>query len=234
MGGITEAITFDDITEAFRNEERSKDLGGLRPDFYPALRLYLDALRKECADEIRANPSSVKVASISSEIKKITQKSQMVFQLRMKKISLMALRESMGGKVEKARMTEEERVLYEALVLSISRCKATALEGAPPGPKEAHSVCALVADESRKVEEQIFPEIQGEEPKRSPPMPAAKKEEAVNALIFIRVLEDLPQIAGGDKTFNLKKDDVANVPAPIGCALVKAGKAVEIMAPQRA
>jgi DNA replication factor GINS len=234
MGDGGEIFTYGDITKAYRNEERSTDLSDIRRDFYPALRAYLDALKRESEEEVRSSPYSVKATSLTSEIKKGMQKSQGVFQLRMKKIALMAVREALGGKVETSKLTEEEMTLFRDMVQSITECKATALDGAPPAPKPDVSVCALVAEESRKVEEQIYPEIQGEAQKPSPPVPAAKKEEAAHTLILVRILEDLPPFAGGDRTYRLKKDDVANMPAAIGCALVKTGKAVELQVSQRA
>jgi DNA replication initiation complex subunit (GINS family) len=140
----------------------------------------------------------------------------------------------LGGKADTSKLTDEEMALFKDMVNSITICKANALEGTPPPPKQDVSVCALVAEESRKVEEQIYPEIQGEAPKPPPAVPAAKKEEAVNSLIMVRILEDLPPFAGGDRTYRLRKDDVANMPAAIGCALVKTGKAVELQGLQRA
>ena len=234
MGEGSEVFTYGDITKAYRNEERSTDVSEIRHDFYPALRAYLEALKRESEEEVRNSPYSVKASSLTNEIKKGMQKSQMVFQLRMKKIALMAVRESLGGKAETSKLTPEEMVLFHSIVRSVSECKATALEGEAPRPKQDESVCALVAEESRKVEEQIFPELEGEVAKPFPQVSAARREEAAQTLILVRILEDLPPFAGGDRTYRLRKDDIANMPAAIGCALVKTGKAIEVPRLQKA
>jgi DNA replication factor GINS len=234
MGDGSEVFTYGDITKAYRNEERSTDVSEIRRDFYPALRAYLDALKRESEIEVRSSPYSVKASSLSNEIKKGMQKSQMVFQLRMKKIALMAVREALGGKAETSKLTDEEMALFHSMVRSVSECKAISLEGEVPVPKKEETVCSLVEEESRKVVEQIHPEIQGEAPKPAPPVPMTKKEEAAQTLILVRILEDLPPFAGGDRTYKLRKDDIANMPAAIGCALVKTGKAVEVASLQKA
>jgi len=47
--------------------------------------------------------------------------------------------------------------------------------------------------------------------------------------VLVRIMEDLPEIAGMNRPYRLTKNDVANLPAPIGCALIKRGKAQEIV-----
>ena len=84
------------------------------------------------------------------------------------------------------------------------------------------------------MEEQIFPELEGEVAKPFPQVSAARREEAAQTLILVRILEDLPPFAGGDRTYRLRKDDIANMPAAIGCALVKTGKAIEVPRLQKA
>jgi DNA replication initiation complex subunit (GINS family) len=234
MGDPSDKFTYGDITKAYRNEERSTDVSEIRRDFYPELRAYLEALKRESEAEVRTSPYSVKASSLTNEIKKGIQKSQGVFQLRMKKIAMMAVREALGGKVDTGKLTDEEMELFHSIVRSVSECRSTALEGELPLPKKAETVCSLVEEESRKVEEQLAP-LQGREmPAVAPPAPMTKREEAAQTLVLIRVLEDLPPFSGGDRTYRLRKDDIANMPAAIGCALVKTGKAVELQSLQRA
>jgi DNA replication factor GINS len=234
MGDGSEVFTYGDITKAYRNEERSTDVSEIRRDFYPALRAYLEALKRESEEEVRSSPYSVKASSLTNEIKKGMQKSQMVFQLRMKKIALMAVREALGGKADTSKLTEEEMELFHSIVRSVSECKATALEGEVPAPKKVETVCSLVEEGSRKVEEQLSPLQSQEIPAPTPPAPLTKREEAAQTLILVRILEDLPPFAGGDRTYRLRKDDIANMPAAIGCALVRTGKAIEVSSLQRA
>ena len=53
--------------------------------------------------------------------------------------------------------------------------------------------------------------------------------EALVEELLVRILDDLPEIAGMDRPYRLAKNDVVNLPAPIGCALIKRGKAQEIV-----
>jgi len=59
----------------------------------------------------------------------------------------------------------------------------------------------------------------------------AKPAQEVNYgdLVLLRVLEDIPPFAGPNGTYRLGREDVVTLPASIGRALVKRGKAVEIV-----
>jgi len=49
-------------------------------------------------------------------------------------------------------------------------------------------------------------------------------------LMLLRILEDIPPIAGPNGTYKLGREDIVTLPAPMAKALVKKGKAMEIVA----
>ena len=48
------------------------------------------------------------------------------------------------------------------------------------------------------------------------------------SMMVIRILEDLPEFAGPERSYCLKKEDVVSIPLSIGAVLVAGNKAVEI------
>lgn len=65
----------------------------------------------------------------------------------------------------------------------------------------------------------------------STPVPKPMNErpaETKGAEVLLRILEDVPSFAGPDSVYKLHKEDVITLPASIGRALIKRGKAEEI------
>lgn len=216
-----EPLNYKEVTEIHRKEKASPDLVEVRRDLYPALRDYLERLRKESEEEIKKDPLSFKATSLTNEYKKLSTKGNQIFFHRMRKITNMATRASEGAKIDLGRLTEEEREMYEQVLRAIRECRDLALEGKPPVPREpAHSgsVCATVDQGQLR---QALSMVNGKATPEDMPRPTER--------VLIRVLEDLPEIAGMDRPYRLAKNDVVNLPAPIGCALIKRGKAQEIV-----
>ncbi len=220
MAPPLEQINYKEVTEIHRKEQRSADLMEVRRDLYPAYRTFLDKLKKESEEEIRKDPLSFKASSMSNEYKKVSTKGSQIFFSRMRKIVYMASRASSGAKIDLGRLTEEEREMYDQVLYSINACRDLVLEGKVTEPK-AHapsgSVCATL-DPGQLVH--ALNMVNGKD-HHEEPVPVER--------VLVRILEDLPEIAGMDRPYKLSKNDVANLPAPIGCALVKRGKAQEIM-----
>jgi len=66
-----------------------------------------------------------------------------------------------------------------------------------------------------------------EPPSTSQPV-SERPTEAKGATVLLRILEDIPSFAGPDSIYKLHKEDVITLPASIGRALIKRGKAEEI------
>jgi len=221
MAPPLEPINYKEITEVHRKEKGSVDLVEVRRDLYPAFRGYLERLKKESEEEIRKDPLSFKASSLTNEYKKVLTKGRQIFFYRMRKITAMATRASEGAKIDLGRLTEEEREMYSQVLRSINECRDLALEGKMPEPPPmapSGSVCATVDQGQLR---QALAIVNGK-------ASGAERPQATDR-VLVRVLEDLPEIAGIDRPYRLAKNDVVNLPAPIGCALIKRGKAQEIV-----
>jgi len=220
MAPPLEQINYKEVTEIHRKEKNSPDLVEVRRDLYPAFREYLEKLRKESEEEIKKDPLSFKATSMTNEFKKVSTKGDQIFFFRMRKINSMATRASEGAKMDLGRLTEEEREMYDQVLRAINECRDLALEGkapAPRAPAPSGSVCATVDQGQLR---QALSMVNGKDHAPEHSKPAER--------VLVRILDDLPEIAGMDRPYRLAKNDVVNLPAPIGCALIKRGKAQEI------
>ena len=221
MAPPLEPMDYKEVTDVHRKEQRSSDLMDVRRDLYPAYREFLDRLKKESEEEIRKDPLSFKASSMSNEYKKVSTKGDQIFFMRMRKIINMATRASSGAKIDLGRLTEEEREMYDQVLRSINECRELVMEGRMPAPRppaQTGSVCATVDQGQLR---QALSMVNGKGSEEETPKPMER--------VLVRVLEDLPEIAGLDRPYKLSRNDVANLPAPIGCALIKRTKAQEIV-----
>lgn len=221
MAPPLELLNYKEVTEIHRKEKNSSDLAEVRRDLFPAFREYLERLRKESEEEIKKDPLSFKATSMTNEFKKVSTKGNQIFFYRMRKITNMATRASEGAKIDLGRLTDEEREMYDQVLRSINECRDMALEGKAPvrrDPAPSGSVCASVDQGQMR---QALSMVNGKAPSQEQEKPADR--------VLVRIMDDLPEIAGMDRPYRLAKNDVVNLPAPIGCALIKRGKALEIV-----
>ncbi len=221
MAPPLEPLNYKEVTEIHRKEKNSPDLVEIRRDLYPAFRDYLEKVRKESEEEIKKDPLSFKATSMTNEFKKVSTKGNQIFFYRMRKITFMATRASEGSKIDLGRLTDEEREMYDQVLRAINECRDLAMEGKAPMPRDpvpSGSVCATVDQGQLR---QALSMVNGKTPVQEQPRPAER--------VLVRILDDLPEIAGMDRPYRLAKNDVVNLPAPIGCALIKRGKAQEIV-----
>ena len=214
-------LNYNDITKIYRTEQGSTEISEVRKDFYPSLREYIERMKGESEEEIRRDPYSTKASSMANEIKKVTQKGNQIFQFRQKKVMLMALRESNGGKVDISRLSDEEKRFFEDITDRLKAVKATAMEGQgyiPMRTSSDDSVCGLVAT------------MEAESVARgNPPGVAVQSGSTSHLNVFVRITQDIPSWPVGARIYVFTKEDVVSLPASIGCELVKSGKAIEIV-----
>ena len=132
----------------------------------------------------------------------------------------MALRESNGGKVDVSRLTEEEKRFFEDITDRLRAVKAAAVDGKGYVPiikrdGTDESVCGLVAT------------MEAESVARGNAPGASAQGSSLNVLV--RITQDIPSWPLGGRIYVFSKEDVVNLPASVGCELVKSGKAVEIV-----
>ncbi|OPY34570.1 MAG: hypothetical protein A4E32_00299 [Methanomassiliicoccales archaeon PtaU1.Bin124] len=197
-------MTFNEVSRIAQAEDKSTDLVEVRRDFYPALREYIQRVKAEGEDEIRRDPYSLKATGLQNEIKKAQQKASIIVDKRMRKIMLMAARTASGAKLDLGKLTEEERTFYDNVLEEVKACRSATLEGQILATKHTVPIspCAIPASGS--------PGAEG------------------GQMVLIRCLDDIPTFNANGKDYRLGREDVAYVPASVGCGLVKDGKAVEI------
>lgn len=213
-------LNYNDITKIARTEQESTQLSEIRKDFYPSLREYLDRMKKESEEEIRRDPYSMKASSMQNEVKKVTQKGNQIFVSRQRKVMLMALRELSGGKGDVSRLTDEEKQFYDDVTNRLKAVKTAAMEGqgyVPMRTSTDDSVCGLVAS------------MEAESAARGNAPGIATLTGSSRLNVFVRIVQDIPSLPIGPRVYVFSKEDIVNLPASVGCELVKNGKAVEIV-----
>jgi DNA replication initiation complex subunit (GINS family) len=220
MNGQLPPLNYNDITKIYRTEQGSSEISEIRKDFYPSLREYIERMKKESEEEIRRDPYSTKASSMANEIKKVTQKGNQIFQFRQKKVMLMSLRESNGGRIDVSRLTDEEKRFFDDITDRLKAVKGAAMEGqgyVPMMRREGsdNSICGLVAS------------MEAESVARGNAPGASAQSGSLN--VIVRIIQDIPSWPVGARIYAFSKEDVVNLPASVGCDLVKSGKAIEIV-----
>ncbi len=170
MSPPAEFLSFEDLTEVYRREQRSKAISEVRRDFYPAMRECLEKLKRESEREFSADQFSTKAKLASNQLMKFQEKSAQVFEFRMGKILDMALRAAEGSKIETSRLTVEEREIYDRVFTLLKERRSILIESGKARPADAEEptmVAAKVPDmivEANREEEEFDPSENHEEP----------------------------------------------------------------------
>jgi DNA replication factor GINS len=256
MPPLLEPLTYEEVTEVYRKEQKTKNVTEIRKDFYPALRGLLDRLRKENEKEMTQERYSTKSVLLGNQIKKISDKAIQIFDFRAEKIMLAALRAAGGAKVEVDRLTEEEKVLFDCVMSLVQERRALVLEletktkeelvGRSTQPEEvpAATSAEAAAPRSDKADDDVGLDegITGafvdkgapdeiEVGIQEEPSPAPSRQDVQKSLedyLVLRILEDIPSFAGPGRDYRLSKEDIVTLPTAIARALIGRGKAVEI------
>ncbi|MBC7108551.1 MAG: DNA replication complex GINS family protein [Methanomassiliicoccales archaeon] len=125
MSPPSEPLNFHEVTEVYRREQRTKNVTEIRRDFYPALRDLVDRIRKEGEKEMAIDQFSAKATILRNQLKKVCEKAIQIFDFRIEKIILTALRAASGSKVDLERLTPEEREFYERIYALITEYRST-------------------------------------------------------------------------------------------------------------
>jgi DNA replication initiation complex subunit (GINS family) len=203
---------YEEIMTLFRQEYRSPQLGKVDADLYQKMGSYVRSLRKENEKEIATSPSSQTSMMLSDQLKKASEKAKRIYELRQRKIALVALRKVAGDSPDTANMTPDELVLYSSLVsvLGAHRDSNADIDGSGPRFSDPKDIVRL-------------PDV----PEPSAAEDGAQADDAKNVtapMVLVRVLEDVPTFAGVDKDYTLRKEDVIALPRNIAETLVSHGK----------
>jgi len=205
-------MSYEDIMGLFRQENKSSQLIKVDPALYDKIGDYIKSLRKESEREITMNPMSQASMMLNDQLKKSIDKAKRVYELRQRKIALLALRKVAGDNPDTNNLTPDELVLFSSLTSVLGAHKDSKADFEELGPRF-----------TQPKDVDILPEvpIDGTCEKKA----AAKAvAEAADALVLVRVLEDVPTFAGVDKDYKLRKEDVVSLPKNIANTLLSHGK----------
>ena len=203
-------INYEDIMTLFRQENRSPQLTKVDSALYDKIAAYIKSIRKESEREIAMNPSSHASMMLNDQLKKAIDKAKRVYELRTRKIALIALRKVAGDNPDTTNLTPDELVLFSSLTSVLAAHKDSNADFETLGPKLSRS------------EDMVdISTIQKERPKAEP---KADKVDQSDELVVVRVLEDLPTFVGVDKEYKLRKEDIVSLPKSVADTLVSHGK----------
>lgn len=205
-------FTYEDIMGLFRQESKSSQITKADPALYNKISSYIRTLRKESEREVAMNPMSQASMMINDQLKKAIDKAKRVYELRQRKIALLALRKVAGDNPDTTSLTPDELVLFSSLVSVAGAHKDSNADFEEFGPRfsQLKDTVSLPEAPSQNVCDQ----------KKGPD--ASKEPEE---LVMVRVLEDLPTFAGVDKDYKLRKEDIISLPRTVAKTLVSHGKA---------
>ncbi len=203
-------MSYEDIMGLFRQENKSSQLTKVDATFYDRMGAYIKRLRKESEKELALNPMSQASLMLNDQLKKAIDKAKRVYELRQRKISLLALRKVAGDNPDTANLTPDELVLFSNLTSVLGAHKDSNADFEELGPRFT---------QPKDVE--VLPEV----PAKG--ICDAKAEAGQNAseeLVLVRVLEDVPTFAGVDKDYKLRREDIVSIPSNIAKTLLSHGK----------
>ena len=109
-------MAFETLTSIYRVEKGANTLSNVRKDLYSAMTELLEEQTKECDRLASTNPESIMYDGASERKKKISQFMKRIIELRMDKISALALRGAMGAVNTVESLTTEEKEYYNAIL----------------------------------------------------------------------------------------------------------------------
>jgi DNA replication initiation complex subunit (GINS family) len=160
------------------------------------------------------NPSSQASMMLNDQLKKATDKAKRAYELRQRKIALLALRKVAGDNPETGNLTSDELVLLSSVisVLGAHKDNHADFEGVGPSFSDPGEIVQAQEPSPRKA------------PKGEPDSAPEEASEEKEDLVLVRVLEDIPTFAGVDRDYTLRREDVLSMPRKIADTLVSHGK----------
>ncbi len=204
-------MSYEEIMGLFRQENKSSQLTKVDPQLYDKIGGYIKTLRKESERELAMNPMSQASLMLNDQLKKAIEKAKRVYELRQRKISLLALRKVAGDNPDTGNLTPDELVLFASLTSVLGAHKDSNADFEELGPR--------FSQPSDVVQLPEVPSKQACEAKRE-----ETEANAPGELVLVRVLEDVPTFAGVDRDYKLRKEDIVSIPKNIADTLLSHGK----------
>jgi DNA replication initiation complex subunit (GINS family) len=204
-------MSYEDIMGLFRQENKSSQLTKVDSSLYERIGAYIKTIRKESERELAMNPMSQASMMLNDQLKKAIDKAKRVYELRQRKISLLALRKVAGDNPDTGNLTPDELVLFSSLTSVLGAHKDSRADFEELGPR--------FTQPSDVVELPDVPAAKVCEKKEQVPEKGQPEE-----LVLVRVLEDVPTFAGVDKDYRLRREDIISLPKRVAGTLVSHGK----------
>ena len=206
-------MSYEDIMGLFRQENKSSQLVKVDPALYDKIGNYIKALRKESEREIAMNPMSQASMMLNDQLKKAIDKAKRIYELRQRKISLLALRKVAGDNPDTSSLTPDELVLFSSMTSVLGAHKDSKADFEDLGPRFT---------QPKDVE--VLPVVPSAEVCDKKKETRENMEHAKDELVLVRVLEDVPTFAGVDKDYKLRKEDIVSLPKNVANTLLSHGK----------
>lgn len=234
------AFSYETLSKQDASERKQPRLGVLEPTFWQKLSDYLRGLEQNLRKEAERNPTSRKIALIQDELRNATRKSESLWEMREKKITLHALKNSrLENPPPPENALKAEQSLYFDLCAAFRKHLPNVVHDlekpseAPPLPplsarptSAAPSSATLATTVSAPGPSAAAAPVPMQVAGPAPTTPPRSPDDAVT----VRALVDVPPFVGLDgKTYRLKKGDVLTLPKKMVDMLAKRGQ-VAVMA----
>jgi len=205
-------MSYEEIMGLFRQENKSSQLTKVDPALYNKIGAYIKTLRKESERELAMNPMSQASMMLNDQLKKAIDKAKRVYELRQRKISLLALRKVAGDSPDTGNLTPDELVLFSSLISVLGAHKDSNADSEELGPRFSQPSDVV--------------QLPDAPPKETCDAKEKETTEAVTGeeLVLVRVLEDVPTFAGVDRDYKLRREDIVSIPKNIANTLLTHGK----------
>lgn len=128
MSPVLQPMTYEELSQIFREEKNGKALMPCRQDMYRAFADLLTRLRQDYDREIAKDPDSIMAEGANQKRKKAETQIKYIVSLRARKICNKAVLSADGNIEELSALTPEEREYYERVV-ALSKGQLTLVDG---------------------------------------------------------------------------------------------------------
>lgn len=122
-------VNFETIMHVYQGEKTSGRPLHLSKFFFKGVREYLDTLKNELKNIEERNPTSAKVFMLRDELRRSEQQARSIYDLRQRKVLLLASAKIAGGSGEERNLLPEEKMLLDEIVQCLNLTKEILLEG---------------------------------------------------------------------------------------------------------
>jgi|GEM_PF-6892894 len=208
-------LTFEDLTEIYRTEKKYQALSDVRKDLYPSLIRLRETARKDYEARCSEDPDSIICEGLNERRKNVARHVMTIIDLRMEKIAKMALLTSMGADDVTDKLTPEENEYYRSVVDGSKKLRALTKDGKGYTVKDITSADVGKKENIPNDTPKIAEDVKEERAER----PRENADDETD-MMTVRILNDVPEIAGLDRDYSFRKGDVVRIPTVTANVLI--------------